>query len=259
MRKDDLVFFYNFFDSHVKSFYSDDEFVQQNIILKEEHTRCVCREANMICGFLGLDDEKRYLVETSALFHDIGRFTQFARYKTFNDAASENHALLGVEVLKKTKILSRLLPEEHELILKAVELHNVYKIPEGLSEEELLFVKIVRDADKLDIFRVVTDYYAERFARPNPVMENYLPESLEYSMEIIDDIMNNRNSETKYIRTANDLRLFKLTWIFDVNFPVTLKAIKDKKYVEKTVAALPDTRDIKMVFQHLIDYLNTAY
>lgn len=256
MRKEDLEFFRVFFDNQVKSFYSDDEFVQQNIFLKEEHTRYVCLEANMIGDSLGLSYKQRYLAETSALFHDIGRFTQFARYRTFNDAQSENHALLGVKVLEEAGVLSCLAQDESDLILKTVELHNVYKIPEGLSEEELLLVRLVRDADKLDIFRVVTEYYHNRFSSPNPVMENYLPESSDYSVEIIDAIINNQNSEVKYVRTANDLRLFKLTWIFDVNFAVTLKAIRERGYVKKTIAALPHTKDIQMVYRHLTDYLS---
>jgi len=97
---------------------------------------------------------------------------------------------------------------DRNLILKAVELHNVYKIPDGLSEKEVLLVKLVRDA------------------------------------------------EVKRVRTANDLRLFKLTWIFDVNFAVTLKAIRERAYVEKTIAALPQTGDIQKVYHHIMNYLS---
>jgi putative nucleotidyltransferase with HDIG domain len=48
------------------------------------------------------------LAETIALFHDIGRFEQFKTYGTFDDRASENHATIGLKVLKATDILNRL-------------------------------------------------------------------------------------------------------------------------------------------------------
>ena len=39
-----------------------------------------------------------------------------------------------------------------ELIKIAVKNHNKYKIEDGLTQEQELFAKIIRDADKIDIF-----------------------------------------------------------------------------------------------------------
>jgi len=39
--------------------------------------------------------------EVIAWLHDIGRFEQFDRYRTFADAESENHAQIALRVIEK--------------------------------------------------------------------------------------------------------------------------------------------------------------
>ena len=40
------------------------------------------------------------------------------------------------------------------IIKNAIEQHNKYKVEEGFSEEEFFYIHMIRDADKLDHFRV---------------------------------------------------------------------------------------------------------
>jgi len=53
----------------------------------------------------GLGANQKRIAEVIALFHDIGRFEQFVRYRTYNDVKTVNHCLLGLEVLRRTKVL----------------------------------------------------------------------------------------------------------------------------------------------------------
>ena len=50
-------------------------------------------------GTCGLTRPGGTVAEAIALFHDVGRFPQYARYKTFRDSISTNHAALGASVL----------------------------------------------------------------------------------------------------------------------------------------------------------------
>ena len=84
----------NRFEQYVKQFASPDPNIQAALDLKQAHTRRVC-EAIVDIG------EDLLMAEATALLHDIGRFEQFRRYKTFSDARSENHALLGVKVIQE--------------------------------------------------------------------------------------------------------------------------------------------------------------
>jgi len=255
MEKENLLFFRSWFFDYVKKFYSDDFNVQRNIKLKEEHTLRVCENIILIGKSINLDETKLFIAESVALFHDIGRFKQFKKYATFDDRKSENHAALGVKILEDSGVLSCLPTSEQELILKSVEFHNLQKIPAKLKPDILLFSKLLRDADKLDIFGVITEYYAEKDKNPNPALELELSDAPTYSHEFIEDILNYRVSKNN-LNTHNDMKLFQLTWLFDINFQVTFKCFKDKNYLEKIIKALPDDETIRGVHEHLKDYLD---
>ncbi|MDD3225510.1 MAG: HD domain-containing protein [Clostridium sp.] len=141
MQNLDIKYFYKWFDNYSKRFYCSNEFINENIRLKREHTKRVCDNANMISNALNLCKKDKDIAEIAALFHDIGRFEQFKRYQTFNDKISENHALLGVRVLNENNILADLDSKTQEYILKAVEYHNMYKMPETKGEKLITFAK----------------------------------------------------------------------------------------------------------------------
>jgi hypothetical protein len=107
MEQGQLEKFRAWFNDYVAGFYGDDEFVNANIKLKEEHSKRVCKEMLYLADELGLPDEQRRIAEATALFHDIGRFEQFARYRTYNDPRSVNHCLLGGWTRGERKTINR--------------------------------------------------------------------------------------------------------------------------------------------------------
>ena len=129
MIKADLEFFRQWFSGFCKSFYTADIGDQKNILLKEQHTFKVCENMIAIVKGLSLNDNYLMPAETVALFHDVGRFPQYARYKTFRDGISVNHGLLGAETLIGHKVLQNLPPEEQELIIESVKFHNAFSVP----------------------------------------------------------------------------------------------------------------------------------
>ena len=96
------------FTDYCGSFYSLNREDQRNITLKEEHTRNVCGNIVQIARDLSLDDARITLAEAIALYHDIGRFPQYQKFKTFKDSVSINHAALGAKVLIENNILQGL-------------------------------------------------------------------------------------------------------------------------------------------------------
>jgi hypothetical protein len=251
----DTAFFHSWFRNYVKSFYTGDPKTQQNIRLKEKHTLRVCKEILRLGKALNLNKNALRLAETIALFHDIGRFEQFTTYGTFDDGVSENHATLGLRVLKATNILSRLTKTEQNIVYNAIGYHNVRKVPDNADEILELHSKLIRDADKLDIWYVVTNYYMERHRHRNPALELELPDTPEYSLCFIDDILNNRVSNSHDLKTFNDMKLLQLGWIFDINFAPTFLYIQQRGIIEKIITALPDTDDIRKIQNHLNAYL----
>ena len=247
----------DWFDDYVAGFYGDDEYINANLKLKEDHTRRVCREIWYIADRLGLPGCQKRVAEAIALFHDIGRFEQFARFRTYFDMASIRHSILGVQILRQNGVLQSLDECEREWIIKAVEYHADKQLPEDLNGSCLLFAQLIRDADKLDIYNVITRYYERSKNNPqNSSLELGLPDRPECSPRIIEKMHRGESIDFTELRTLNDLKLMQLGWLHDINFTVTLEQIKARRYLEALVGFLPITADIEMIAQRLFSYID---
>ncbi|SFM29532.1 HD domain-containing protein [Methanolobus profundi] len=253
MKKEDHLVFRNWFDEYVRSFYSDDPLVQQNIILKEEHSIRVCENASLIALSEKVDETNYSLAMTIALFHDIGRFEQFSKYRTFRDTESENHATLGVKVLKREGVLSNISREDRRTILLAIAEHNRFMITGNLDERTLFHAKLIRDADKLDIYKVLVDQVNSNTT--NPALYLGFPDTEEYSPEIVQEILDNKVASVKHVRTCNDMNLTRLAWVFDINFVETMKLLRERKYIDDLIATLPENDEILSLHAHLNEYM----
>jgi len=246
------------FDNYVANFYGDDDFVNANLKMKEEHTQRTCKEMIYLAEQLKLSDNQKRIAEVIALFHDIGRFEQFIRFQTYHDPRSTDHCLLGLEVLHQEKVLDGVEQKERELIEKAIGYHGLKELPGDLDGDCLLFSKLIRDADKIDVFYVVTQYY--RQYRDNPQafkLELELPDEPGYSDKIIQRILRSQQIAYNELRTLNDMKLCQLGWVYDVNFTATLKTIMQRKFLEMLIDLLPKTKDIKRVKEKIFAYVDS--
>jgi hypothetical protein len=245
------------FKKYVAGFYGDDDYVNANLKLKEDHTHRTCDEILYLADQLSLSDNQKLIVETIALFHDIGRFEQFKRYRTYNDPRSTNHCILGLEVLKETNVLNEIDKKERDLIEKAIRFHGQKQLPADLDEQCLLFSKLIRDADKLDVYYVVTQYYKQYKDNPrNFALELELPDQPRYSPHVVDAILQGRLIDYNSLKTLNDMKLLQLGWVYDVNFNATLRRIKQRQFLEKLLDFLPKTQDIENVKEKIFAYID---
>jgi putative nucleotidyltransferase with HDIG domain len=243
------------FSDYVETFRSGDQEQDRNIDLKDEHTRRVCTEILDIGRSLRLNLEDLFLAELTALFHDVGRLEQYARYGTFSDRKSEDHAKLGVKILRKYDVLKGLDPSTRELILKVISYHNRVEIPEGETEACVFFAKLLRDADKLDIWRVVTDYYRQVDGLRNGTIELGLPDGPEISDEVCADLKAGKIVRMRSMKTLNDFKLLQMAWIYDVNFPRTFEILRERGYMEMIRDALPQSEKVAEMYATIRSYL----
>jgi len=256
MREEELRFMKEWFSEYTRSFYSNNKEDQKNIVLKIEHTHNVCLNMIAIARSLDLDDSSARLAETAALFHDIGRFPQYAEYKTFRDADSKNHGLLGVKTLMKENVLSELPDHERELILNTVKFHNAYAIPSKQGTEEIFFLKLIRDADKVDIFRVFNEYYDSPAEQRASATAFGVPDTPEYSREMLSCIARKQIASYSDIRTENDFRLMHLSWVYELHFNVSLQLIQNNNCINNFMHNLPQTEEIRAAMAILQEYVH---
>jgi len=258
VKQEQLENFRVWFDDYVAGFYGDDEFVNANIKMKEEHTIRTCKEMTYLAEQLNLTNNQKRIAKVISLFHDIGRFEQFIRYRTYNDPRSVNHCLLGLEVLRQKKVLEEVEKKERELIEKAIEYHGLRKLPRDLDGRCLLFSKLIRDADKIDVLRVVTEYYREHRDNPEAFkLELEFPDGPGYSDEIVEKVLRGQLIDYNEMRTLNDMKLCQLGWVRDVNFVVTLKRMMQRKFLQMLVDLLPKTNDIEQVKEKVFAYVDS--
>ena len=138
------------FYEYVSRYNPEDE----KIMVKIEHIQRVAKNANDIAENLKLTREDIDLAWLIGLLHDIGRFEQVRLYHTFNDGKSVNHAEIGTKILFKNGLIREFIEDKQydEIIKIAILNHNRPAIETGLTERQLLHSKIIRDADKVDIY-----------------------------------------------------------------------------------------------------------
>ena len=257
MTRDDLNYLKTWFTEYVSNFYSDDPDYNHLIRLKEEHTIRVCCNIAMLGKELGLSDQDMVLAETIALFHDIGRFKQYAVYHTFNDFISENHARLGLRQMAIHGVLSACSTAEKRLITRSIAYHNAAVLPANEDDNNLFFMRLLRDADKLDIWKLFIDYYNEREKNHNSAVELGLPDDPVCSQQVIESLHQRKFVRTQDLKTLNDFKLLQISWVYDLNFVPSFQAVQNRKYIEKLEEILPQSKEIKKAVQYAHDHVNS--
>ena len=226
-----------------------------NIDLKIQHTLRVCDDIKTIGSQLKLEESKLILAEITALLHDIARFEQYRQFKTFNDKDSFDHAQAGYEIIKNEKILTDLDDYSQEIVLKSVRYHNRMNLPKIKDNNIEFFVKLLRDADKLDIYKVVTDYYQLPKTKRNQTIELNLDNSDKITDTILDAALSGRDINYQDAIYLNDFKLLQAGWIFNINFSPTLSLIKERGYLNILRSVLPDNRKIDQLFNNIDSYI----
>ena len=244
--------------NYVDGFRSGDSVCRKNIDLKDHHTRHVRREIIDIGQGLSLSEGDLRMAEALALLHDVGRFPQYARYRTFSDAASEDHAALGVAVIEEQAVLARLDPGEREIIVKSISVHNKKNLPAGENERCLLFARLLRDADKLDIFRVVIDHYLGNDYGEGGAIELDLSNAPEISDEVAGDLAAGQIVDMRHVRTLNDFKLLQMSWVYDINFAKTRERIRERNYLGEIARALPRSKAVEDICRPLGEWFRVA-
>lgn len=230
----------DWFNSFVASFTAPSPEEQRNYDLKIEHTVRVHAIMERLAASLSLSSAERALAAIIAICHDVGRFPQYRLYGTFNDATSVNHAALAVTTLKEDGILEGLDENSRALVLQAIALHNVFTLPGNLAPAVRRFAMLIRDADKLDIWRVLIEYCsAPQQERASAVVWE-LPATGGCSRPALAEVIAGKMIPRSLLATADDFKLLQLSWAYDLNFSESFKLLAEAGYIETLAALLPE-------------------
>lgn len=247
MDRHDLDALTSWFGAYCRRYYTGVPEDDRNIAIKEEHTGRV----RDFSGRIALDEEfapgDLLLAEAIGICHDVGRFEQYRRYRTYRDADSENHALLGVRELKGEGALEHLPPVEQKIIMQAVSLHNVFALPAGLGPVAGRQARLIRDADKLDIWRVFLEYYRSEEGERASAVSLGFPDLPVCSPGPLAALARGEMVRLDALVTLADFKLLQISWVFDLNFSASCRLAGENGDLAGIAATLPAQPGVREV------------
>ena len=199
------------YDGYVDTFRDENGTLAAMMQLKRTHTAFVVKNAEAIADGEGFSDEERETALAAALLHDTGRYEQLRRYDTFKDSDSVDHAVFSHDIVKAQGWLGE--AKNRDSILKAVLYHNRRDLPGGLDPLTEVAAHTVRDADKLDIFRVLEDQVAHTdWKRDSRAFWN-LAVSAAPNPVVVECIERGEPVDYQNIRSLADFVLIQVGWM----------------------------------------------
>ena len=196
---------------------------------KLKHSYRVMENTGKIAKSLNLNEEEIEIAKIIGLLHDIGHFETIQIKDILKEDRKIDHGDYGVEILQKDNYIRRFIDQDKydNIIFKAIKNHNKFKIEEGLSEEELLYAKIIRDADKLDIFYEGVEMF---WTKPEEIEE---VNNSKLSNKVVEAFNNNILIDRKDVLTKADGILSFIGFVFDINFKYDFEVLKKEDYINR--------------------------
>ena len=265
----------NAFAEYVRNYDPSDE----KIKLKIDHTYRVAGLCQRIAESLGLSEPDVDIAWLLGMLHDIGRFEQIRRFGTFNDVQSVDHAEFGADLLFKEGLIRKFAegyyeecelaePEnqEDEQIIKnnehhnkdtgllemAIRQHNKYRVKEDLTERQRMFCDILRDADKVDIFKVNADI-------PMEIIYDVTTEELKNGVitkEVLESFYKKETVLKSVRRSAVDHIVGHISLLFELVYKESYRQAKEQGYVYKLLNFKSDVPEVNAEFDDMRKYVD---
>lgn len=226
--------------------------------LKLDHSLRVADNCRLIAAAEAWSPADRALGEIAGLLHDVGRFTQFARFRTFEDHRSVNHGRHSAEIVAEKNLLAGFAAPDAAAVLDAVGLHNCRELPQGLPPPNLRLLQLVRDADKLDIFFVLDD--AVRNDRLGLYPEITLNRRLDGppSPAVLAAARERRQVRYADIQSLVDFMLVQINWVYDINYRGALHLMRERDILGRIADHLPTDPELAALLAAAREHLHRA-
>jgi putative nucleotidyltransferase with HDIG domain len=202
------------------------------------HSLRVANNSLLLAQILLPNEEDRRVAEVIALFHDYGKAVLIAQGTESPINIQHNHAALSAKLVQQMDFYPKLPTEVQLIVLKSIENHNKLRLPKLDNEQQTLFARLLRDADKLDIYETSYRFFKEKNGL-QPMMTLDLINHVEVSEKIVKSIMAGKTAAVEDMKTMNDYRLLLLSMAFDLNFKYTFRILAEKQFIQKIYETLP--------------------
>ena len=216
------------FEKYVENYDQKEEIIS----LKREHSLEVANLMAELAFRLNLSKEEIILAKIIGLLHDIGRFEQFRIYGRLSDRKTIDHADQSCIYLFEEGHIRDFIEEDKydQIIELAIRYHNKLDVP-PLKDKEKLFVSMIRDMDKVDIFKQYAVHY------------HYVFKADEVTPTVLKNFKERHLLDIKDNRSKSDAVLSILAFIYDFNFEESLDILVETDNFDLFVSTIEVAED----------------
>lgn len=216
------------------------------IILKYYHSYRVMDLCMLLAKYHNFNEKDKEIAVLVGLLHDYSRFEQWTRFGTFSDLKSVDHGDLAIKRLFVDNEIKDYCDkvEYYDEIYDAIKYHNKYNYPLFLTEHNKLHCRVIRDADKLDIFYLLG------------INKDLIEEDdEEISDKIKIDFYEHKLLSHLDSKSYSDDVVLKLAMVFDLNFKYSFKYMYDMKLIDKIYENIYNKVKFKPYFDYIKKYV----
>ena len=228
------------FDNYIKNY----DLNNVKIKWKYYHSYKVKELMKELSYRLDLTEKETEVAEVIGLLHDIGRFEQIRLTNSFSDIKNGiDHADESCVYLFDQGHIKDFYDDEdyYEIIKDAIKNHNKLAIDDKVTGKNLLFSKMIRDMDKVDIYRVLSEKYSYEYDKDDA------------TKEVLDSFNNEKSIDTKLLKTRTDRVYSFLAFIYDINFKESFNIFKENNCVDKVFPIIKAKENSKQELEQLIN------
>ena len=214
-----------------------------NIKAKYFHSLKVMEIVRELASGLGIFSEEEVAVcELIGLFHEIGNFSRTPNYHIDED--NDDSYEKTIDVLFNKKLIREISKEtKYDNIIKmAIYAYDKNGFPEGIDEKTKHICAIIKDAHKLDSFRLFVNYpYVD--TRINSYPNNLVYEDFK-KFKTISPKMSENNADSVLVVLSN---------MYSFNYKYSYYQLKQNNYIDKVFDTLTfDNKEIENFFKQLM-------
>lgn len=240
------------FSTYAQSFALADGRLNPMMQLKLGHSLRVSAECRAVAAELSWSGPDQDLAEAAGLLHDVGRFEQCRRFRTFADVRSVDHGDLGVEILGQAELLRAVAPGPAELIREAVRCHNKHEIPPALAGPARVLVQLVRDVDKLDIMTLIEESVRSGAYARDPGILLHVTAEGQPSPDLVAEIQAGRTGSYGHVRSLADIRLVGVSWTRDIVCLPVLARLRERGLTDDLAEALAGYPEVRVLAEQML-------
>jgi putative nucleotidyltransferase with HDIG domain len=237
------------FEEYFQSLTTDSPENQTQFEEIRAHSLRVVANSLFLANVLLQTEEEKRIATVNALFHDLGKASLISKnIEALN--IQRDHATVSGKIIQQMEFYQDLAADVQLIVLKSVENHNKLKLPKLDNDQQTLFARLLRDADKLDIYDSSYRFFKEKYG-VQPIMSMDLTNSIEVSEKILKSILGGKSAAVEDMKSLNDYKLLLLAMAFDMNFKLTFRIMSEKQHIQKIYETLPKRDQIIDVYRNI--------